>query len=117
MSRSGTSPAICTGWLEASKQRIGPTPLWPLTQEDQKAALPMPLGATTPNPVIATRRMAPLQYGLWIVAGGSSRGGVACESVLQWSDPNPKLCLTPTRLPALPLYPEPPIFLILTDQV
>src|SRR5262245_9459012 len=57
ISWSGTSAAILTGWPEASKVRIGPTPLVPLTQADQKASLPMPLGLTTPRPVTTTLRI------------------------------------------------------------
>ena len=45
---------------EASKQRMGPTPLRPLTHAYQNASLPMPLGATTPTPVTQTLRMASL---------------------------------------------------------
>ena len=56
-SSSGTSAAILTGCLEASKLRIGPTPLWPLRQAFQKASLPIPLGATTPSPVTTTLRI------------------------------------------------------------
>src|SRR4051812_48811390 len=61
MSKSGTSAAMPTGWEEASNVRIGPTPLRPSTQADQKASLPRPLGATTPNPVTTTLRMATLR--------------------------------------------------------
>ena len=57
-SKSGTSAAIRTGCPDASKLRMGPTPLRPLTQADQKGALPTPLGATTPSPVTTTLRMA-----------------------------------------------------------
>ncbi len=60
MSKSGTSPATCTGSDDVSKLRIGPTPLLPLTQADQNASLPTPLGATTPTPVTTTLRMASL---------------------------------------------------------
>src|SRR6476620_6355039 len=57
-SKSLTSPAIWTGKFEASKLRIGPTPLAPSRQADQKASLPTPFGATTPTPVTTTLRMA-----------------------------------------------------------
>ena len=60
MSYSATSPATRTGSEDVSKQRIGPTPLLPLTQADQNASLPTPLGATTPTPVTTTLRMTPL---------------------------------------------------------
>src|SRR5262249_15258465 len=60
MSNSATSPATCTGSDDVSKLRIGPTPLRPLTQADQNASLPTPLGATTPTPVTTTLRMASL---------------------------------------------------------
>src|SRR5262245_49022360 len=56
-SKSGTSAAILTGWLEASKLRIGPTPLRPFLHADQNASLPVPLGATTPRPVTTTLRI------------------------------------------------------------
>src|SRR3954466_1979628 len=56
-SKSGTSAATRTGWLEASKLRMGPTPLVPATQADQNASLPMPLGLTTPRPVTTTLRI------------------------------------------------------------
>src|SRR5262249_22799699 len=36
---------------------MGRTPLRPSTQDDQNAALPTPLGATTPRPVTTTLRM------------------------------------------------------------
>src|SRR5262245_3811325 len=58
-SKSGTSAPILTGCAEASKDEIGRTPLLPLTQADQKASLPMPLGATAPRPVMTTLRMTP----------------------------------------------------------
>src|SRR5262245_39377441 len=57
-SKSGTSAAIRTGCPDASKLRMGPTPLRPLMQADQKGVLPTPLGATTPSPVTTTLRMA-----------------------------------------------------------
>ena len=56
-SKSCTSPATRIGWLDASNERIGPTPLCPSTHACQKASLPTPLGATTPTPVITTLRM------------------------------------------------------------
>src|SRR5262249_26822596 len=59
-SKSDTSPAMCTGKDDVSKQRMGPTPLRPSTQADQKASFPTPLGATTPTPETATLRMAAL---------------------------------------------------------
>src|SRR5579884_2341042 len=42
---------------------MGPTPLRPATQADQKASLPTPLGATTPSPVTTTLRMDTLRRG------------------------------------------------------
>src|ERR1019366_9557833 len=54
-----TSAAILTGCAVASKERIGPTPLLPFKQADQKASRPIPLGATTPMPVITTLRICP----------------------------------------------------------
>src|SRR6266849_1636613 len=59
-SKSATSAAIFTGWPEASKERMGPTPLLPFRQAFQNASLPTPLGATTPRPVTTTLRMAML---------------------------------------------------------
>src|ERR1051325_4929009 len=56
-SNDDTSAAILTGCSDASKLRIGPTPLTPLRHADQNAALPMPLGATTPSPVTTTLRI------------------------------------------------------------
>src|ERR1019366_7295156 len=53
-----TSAAILTGCADASKLRIGPTPLMPFKQADQKASLPIPLGATTPRPVMTTLRIS-----------------------------------------------------------
>src|SRR5262245_18172306 len=47
-----------TGCADASKLRIGPTPLLPLRHADQKASLPRPLGATTPRPLTTTLRKA-----------------------------------------------------------
>src|SRR3954451_18531752 len=64
MSKSGTSAAILTGCADASKVRMGPTPLRPRTHADQKSSLPTPLGATTPNPVTTTLRMALLRRGV-----------------------------------------------------
>src|SRR5262245_23388178 len=61
MSSGGTSAAIRTGCAEASNVEIGRTPLLPLTQADQKASLPMPLGATTPRPVTTTLRISHLR--------------------------------------------------------
>src|SRR5947209_784351 len=63
--KSCTSAAICTGWPEASKLRIGPTPLLPLRHAVQNASLPIPFGATTPRPVTTTLRM-PALLGLGI---------------------------------------------------
>jgi hypothetical protein len=55
--KSGTSAAIFTGWEEASKVLIGPTPLTRSTQFFQYASLPMPFGATSPKPVTTSLRM------------------------------------------------------------
>src|SRR5213593_3574961 len=50
-----TSPAIWLFKLLGSKRVIRPMPLRPLSKESQKASSPMPLGASTPIPVITTR--------------------------------------------------------------
>src|SRR6266550_7189855 len=54
-SKSGISPAMCTGRSDGSKREIRFTPDFPLRIAWQKAALPMPLGLMTPSPVITTR--------------------------------------------------------------
>src|SRR5580704_11093517 len=57
-SNSGISPAICTGKSEGSKREMRFTPDFPARIARQKASLPMPLGLTTPIPVITTRGSA-----------------------------------------------------------
>src|SRR5579864_3634133 len=52
--KSCTSPAICTGWALASKRVIRFTPLFPSRMARQNAGRPMPLGLTTPMPVMTT---------------------------------------------------------------
>ncbi len=54
-SNSGISPAICTGRDEGSKREMRFTPDFPARRARQKASLPMPLGLTTPSPVMTTR--------------------------------------------------------------
>ena len=54
-SKSCTSPAICTGRSLGSKLLTRFTPLVPARMARQKASLPMPLGLTTPIPVMTTR--------------------------------------------------------------
>src|SRR5438105_6525266 len=54
-SNSGISPAMCTGRSVGSKREIRLTPDLPTSRERQKASLPMPLGLTTPKPVMTTR--------------------------------------------------------------
>ena len=54
-SNSGISPAMCTGRLEGSKREMRFTPDLPARIARQKASLPMPLGLTTPIPVMTTR--------------------------------------------------------------
>src|SRR5271167_671740 len=54
-SKSCTSPAICTGKPLGSKLRMRFTPLLPARMALQNASLPIPLGLTTPMPVITTR--------------------------------------------------------------
>ncbi len=61
-SKSCTSAAILTGCPVASKLRMGPTPLVPFKQADQKASLPTPLGATTPRPVMTTLRIPAIPH-------------------------------------------------------
>ena len=50
------SPAICAGSALASKRVMRLIPERPATQAFQKSSFPMPLQASTPNPVITTRR-------------------------------------------------------------
>src|SRR5271165_5224053 len=54
-SNSGISPAMCTGREDGSKREIRFTPDFPARRARQKASLPIPLGLTTPSPVITTR--------------------------------------------------------------
>src|SRR4029077_1013188 len=54
-SNSGISPAMCTGREDGSKREMRFTPDLPARRARQKASLPMPLGLTTPSPVITTR--------------------------------------------------------------
>ena len=59
-SKSGTSPAICTGISEGSKRVMRRIPLFPFKIASENAAFPTPFGLTVPIPVITTRRFTPL---------------------------------------------------------
>ena len=54
-SKSGISPAICTGKHEASNREMRFTPDLPSRMARQNASFPIPFGLTTPIPVITTR--------------------------------------------------------------
>jgi hypothetical protein len=54
-SNSLTSPAIRAEKAEASKWVIGPMPLRPAISACQLASVPIPIGDTSPMPVITTR--------------------------------------------------------------
>jgi len=51
-----TSAATRQGKADASKREIGRTADFPAVKFSQNTSLPMPFGATTPSPVITTRR-------------------------------------------------------------
>src|SRR5215471_4150138 len=53
--KSWISPAILTGRSEVSKRVMSLTPLLPSRMARQKAVFPIPLGLTTPRPVITAR--------------------------------------------------------------
>ena len=54
-SKSGISPAICTGKHEASNREMRFTPDLPSRMARQNASFPIPFGLTTPIPVMTTR--------------------------------------------------------------
>src|SRR6266702_307761 len=54
-SNSGISPAMCTSNGVESNREIRLTPDLPASTARQKASLPVPLGLTTPIPVMTTR--------------------------------------------------------------
>src|SRR6266404_6638329 len=55
-SKPETSPAIWTSMAEESNREIRRTPLRPSSTACEKAGVPVPLGLTTPIPVITQRR-------------------------------------------------------------
>jgi len=54
-SNSATSPVIWTSMADESKREMRRTPLRPVRAPSEKAAVPIPLGLTTPIPVITQR--------------------------------------------------------------
>jgi hypothetical protein len=52
-----TSPAILELYSDASNRVIGAMPGWPRTIESHDSAVPIPLGVTSPIPVMTTRSL------------------------------------------------------------
>ena len=57
-SNPSTSPASFAAYFEVSNRVIGPMPFSPACVAFHQASVPMPVGATTPTPVMTTRRSA-----------------------------------------------------------
>jgi hypothetical protein len=108
--------------LDASKERMGPMPLWPSTHPSQKASFPTPFGATTPTPEMTTLRMilprsAPLHPVLWselvalVIAPRLPAGSVRL-------DDRPVIGSIPGfTSPQFPIYPNLCNFMLVTSRL
>src|SRR6185369_4198887 len=80
--KSFTSAAMRVGSSDASKRVIGPTPLTPFSTLSHTWDAPMPMGDTTPSPVMTTLRFD--MFGCAARNGERDGGGAPNDYCLTW---------------------------------